>query len=131
MTYLAIKEGAPIKAAAVVGAVSDLPQFFQERGRNNMQYVIRKLVGPDIEEYKKRSASDWPEKIDVPVLILHGEADRVVDVSQAKKLGDKLGELGKVYELVIFPEGDHGLNNVRDQRDRKILEWFEKYLKST
>ena len=129
MTYLAIKEGAPIKAAVVVGGLSDLTQFSQERGRNNLQHVIRNLVGPDIEAYKKRSAYDWPEKIDVPVLILHGGVDRVVDMSQARKLGEKLGELGKVYELVIFPEGDHGLNNLRDERDRKILEWFEKYLK--
>ena len=130
MTYLAIKEGAPIKAAAVVGGLSDLLQFFEGEGKDRMKHVIRELVGPDMEEYRKRSASDWPERINVPVLILHGEADRVVDVSQAKKFGERMKVLGKPHELVIFPDGDHGLNNLRSQRDRIILKWFAKYLKA-
>ena len=129
MTYLAIKEGAPIRVAAVVGGLSDLLEFDLERGKDRMKYTIKKLVGPDIEEYRKRSACDWPERIDVPVLILHGESDQVVNVRQAKELGEKLGKLGKPYQLVIFPKGDHGLNNVHNQRDKRILEWFEKYLK--
>ena len=130
MTYLAIKEGAPIKAAAVVGGLSDLLQFFEGKGKDKMKSVIRELVGPDIEEYKKRSAYDWPERINVPVLILHGEEDRVVDVSQARKFGERMKALGKPHELVIIPNGDHGLNNLRSQRDRIILEWFAKYLKT-
>ncbi len=130
MTYLAIKEGAPIKAAAVVGGLSDLLQFFEEKGKDKMKHGIRELVGPDIEEYRKRSAYDWPERINVPVLILHGEEDRVVDVSQAKKFGERMKALGKPHELVIFPNGDHGINNLRSQRDRIILEWFAKYLKA-
>jgi dipeptidyl aminopeptidase/acylaminoacyl peptidase len=130
MTYLAIKEGAPIKAAAVVGGLSDLLQFFEGKGKDRMKHVIRELVGPDIEEYRKRSANDWPERINVPVLILHGEADRVVDVSQAKKFGERMKALGKPHELVIFPDGNHGLNNLRSQRDRIILKWFAKYLKA-
>jgi dipeptidyl aminopeptidase/acylaminoacyl peptidase len=130
MTYLAIKEGAPIKAAAVVGGLSDLLQFFEGKGKDKMKHVIRELVGLDIEEYKKRSAYDWPERINVPVLILHGEEDRVVDVSQAKKLGERMKALGKPHELVIFPNGDHGLNNLWSRRDRIILEWFAKYLKT-
>ena len=131
MTYLAIKEGAPVRAAAVVGGLSDLVQFFQEPGKDNMKRVMRQLVGPDIEGFKKRSVFEWPEKINVPVLILHGEADRVVDVSQAKNLAEKLKEFGKPHQLVIFPKGDHGLNNYRNQRDQEILEWFRKYLKSS
>ena len=130
MTYLAIKEGAPVRAAAVVGGLSDLVQFFQEPGKDNMKQVIRQLVGPDIEGFKKRSAFEWPEKINVPVLILHGGEDRVVDVSQAKNLAEKLKEFGKPHQLVIFPKGDHGLNNFRHRRDQIIVEWFEKYLKA-
>ncbi len=129
MTYLAIKEGAPIRAAAVVGGLCDLGRFFQEAGKDRMKHAIRQWVGPDIEEYRKRSACEWPERISVPVLILHGEEDRLVDASQAKELGRKLEALGKPHQLVIIPKGDHGLNNFRTQRDQLILEWFEKYLK--
>ncbi|HUT72537.1 MAG TPA: prolyl oligopeptidase family serine peptidase [Desulfatiglandales bacterium] len=62
------------------------------------------------------------------LLILHGQNDWRVKVSQAKKLSEKLKEAGKVHELVVFPEGDHGLNSHRAERNRKIFDWFERYL---
>ncbi|MFP4397779.1 MAG: alpha/beta hydrolase family protein, partial [Desulfonatronovibrio sp.] len=85
------------------------------------------LVGVDKTEWEKRSPYYWPEKIDVPILILHGEDDWRVDVSQAIKLADKLKEAGRVHELVVFPKGDHGLNTHRSERNEKIFNWFEKY----
>ncbi len=126
MTYLAIKRGAEIKAAAVVGGVTDL--FMSADDREDMKKVIRELVGMDKKEWQKRSAVYWPEKIDVPILILHGEDDWRVKVSQAKKLSEKLKEVGKEHELVIFPGGDHGLNTHRFKRNQKIFDWFERYL---
>ena len=127
MTYLAIKHGAEIKAAAVVGGFTDLGQLYNDR-EEGMKNVIRELVGMDKAEWEKRSAVYWPEKIDVPILILHGENDSRVKVSQAKKLSAKLKEAGKVHELVVFPEGDHGLNSHRAQRNRRIFDWFKRYL---
>ena len=127
MTYLAIKHGAEIEAAAVVGGVTDLGQMFNER-EEGMKQVIRELVGMDKKEWEKRSAYYWPEKIDVPILILHGEDDWRVKVSQAKKLSEKLKEAGKIHELVIFSGGDHGLNTHRSERNQKIFDWFERYV---
>ena len=127
MTYLAIKEGADIKAAAVVGGITDLVQSYEERAER-MKKVIRELVGKDRDEWKKRSAYYWPEKINVPVLILHGEDDWRVKISQAIKLSEKLREAGKPHKLVIFPKGDHGLNTHRSERNRKIFAWFNKHL---
>jgi len=127
MTYLAIKAGAKIQAAAVVGGVTDLGQMYNDR-EEGMKNVIRELVGMGKKEWEKRSAYYWPEKINVPILILHGENDWRVKVSQAKKLAERLKELGKVHELVVFPNGDHGLNTHRYQRNKKIFEWFNKYL---
>jgi dipeptidyl aminopeptidase/acylaminoacyl peptidase len=86
------------------------------------------LVETDDSEWEKRSAYYWPEKINTPVLILHGEDDRRVDVSQAKKLAEKLEEAGKEYELATFPKGDHGLKTHRAERNRKIFDWFDKQL---
>jgi dipeptidyl aminopeptidase/acylaminoacyl peptidase len=128
MTYLAIKHGAEIKAAAVVGGVSNLIQWDKERD-NIGKNVLEKLIWPpNKEEYKKRSAYYWPEQINVPILILHGEDDWRVKVSQAKKLSERLKESGKVHELVIFPKGDHSLTTHRSKRNKRILDWFEKYL---
>ena len=127
MTYLAIKHGAEIKAATVVGSVTDLGQLYNDRDEG-MKNVIWELVGINKKEWVERSAYYWAENIDVPILILHGEDDWRVKVSQAKKLAERLKELGKVYELVVFPEGDHGLNSHRAERNQKIFDWFEIYL---
>jgi dipeptidyl aminopeptidase/acylaminoacyl peptidase len=127
MTYLTIKHDADIQAAVVVGGITDVGQLYADRDKE-MKKTIRDLVGMDDAEWKKRSANYWPEKIDTPVLILHGEDDRRVDVSQAKKLAQKLEEAGREYELVIFPKGDHGLKTHRAERNRKIFDWFDKYL---
>jgi dipeptidyl aminopeptidase/acylaminoacyl peptidase len=128
MTYLAIKNGAKIRAAAVVGGITDLGQTYRER-ELDMKHVIEELVGTKESDWRDRSAYYFPEKINVPVLILHGEDDFRVDVSQAKKFAEKLHELGKEYELIIFPDGDHALDTNYSERDAKILEFFAKHLR--
>ena len=129
MTYIAISKTDDINAAAVVGGVTDCIQGYNER--EDMRYVYRELIGGSPTqkeaEFKKRSAYFWPEKINTPVLILHGEDDWRVNVTQAQKLGDKLNELGKTYELITYPGGDHGLN--KTDRDTRILNWFMNYLR--
>lgn len=131
MTYLAISKSTKIKAACVVGGVTDIIQLYNER-EQGMKNVLIELIGgtpTDKEaEYKMRSVYYWPEKINAPVLILHGEDDWRVQKSQAEKIANKLNELGKPYELVIYPKGSHGLTENKNDRDRRILEWFEKYI---
>lgn len=127
MTYLAIKHNADIKAAAVVGGITDLTQLYHERD-GGMKRVIDKLVGVDQQEWDRRSACSWPEKLRTPLLILHGENDKRVNASQAEKLAEQLHEAGMTYELVIFPGGDHTLNTHRSERNRRIFDWFERYL---
>ena len=127
MTLLAIKNGADIKAAATVGSVSDLEQWYNERDEK-LKKVIRELVGTDKKEWKKRSAVYWPEKISVPVLILHGSDDWRVNVSHSKNLSYKLTEAGKEHRLVIIQNGDHSLSKHKKERNELILEWFSRYI---
>ena len=130
MTYIAIKMTDKIKAAVVIGGITDLIQLYNEIP--SMRPILIELIGGTPEEkeneYKKRSAYYWPEKINTPVLILHGGADYSVDVSQAEKLASELGELGKTYELVVYPGGSHGLTEYADNVLSKIREWFGSYL---
>ena len=120
-----------IKAACVVGAPTDLIQLYDER-EQEMKQVLIELIGGTAEEkedeYKKRSAYYWPEEINTPVLILHGEADWSVNVTQAEKVAHRLEELGKTCRLVVYPGGTHGLRESDEDRDRRILEWFGDYL---
>ena len=131
MTYIAITKTDRVKAAAVVGGVSNLIQMYDER-EQAMKQVCIDLVGgtPQVKEaeYEKRSAYFWAEKIDTPVLILHGEDDWRVNVTQAEKLAERLKELGKTYELVTYPGGDHVIMTHWEDRNTRIQQWFAKYL---
>jgi dipeptidyl aminopeptidase/acylaminoacyl peptidase len=82
------------------------------------------------ELLRERSAVYWAEKINVPVFILHGGADwRAEPRSQAQAFAKRLQELGKTYELIIYPDDDHGLSLNRAESDRRIVEWFRRYMK--
>jgi len=133
MTYLAIKNNIDINAAVVISGLSNLIQNYKER-EQGMKNVYKELIGgPPSEyeqQYKKRSAYYWPEKIDVPVLIMHGKKDRRVNISQAKNLSEKLEKAGRKYKLLIFPNAYHGLRTKWRKRNNEIMKWFRKYLKN-
>ena len=128
MTYLAIKAGAPIKAAAVVGGVTDLIQWEIDRPIVGEE-ILQPLIKPaNVENYKKRSAFYWPEKINVPVLIIHGERDLNVSPNQAENFAIKLKKAGKIHKLEIFQRDDQWVSIHRKERNHLILDWFRKYL---
>ena len=70
----------------------------------------------------------WPEKLDVPLLIMHGGNDRTVDPTQVLSLASKLQQLGKRYELVIRAGANHTLAQWSTGRDALAIEWFRRHL---
>ena len=61
--------------------------------------------------------------IEVPTLLIHGEADDVVPISDSKEFVARGDELISTF----YPEkGDHPLNNVLAEISEKILYWLEK-----
>ena len=126
MTYLALKNQVKIKAAVVIGGVTDI-QLTANRDEK-MKKVIIDLVGKNKEEWKKRSAIYWADKINVPLLILQGSDDLRVSTKHAKHLSNKLNELNKDYKLKIIDGGNHGLTNKKGKRNKFMFNWFNKYL---
>jgi dipeptidyl aminopeptidase/acylaminoacyl peptidase len=39
-----------------------------------------------------------------------------------------LQKLGKPYELIIYPDDDHGLSHHRAESDRRIVDWFRRHM---
>jgi dipeptidyl aminopeptidase/acylaminoacyl peptidase len=72
---------------------------------------------------------EWADRIDVPVLILHGGADWRASPSGSLLIAQKLQEAGKTYELIIYAGDDHGISMNRADSDRRIVEWFRKHMK--
>lgn len=132
MAYLAAKLGAPLKAAAVIGAPTDLIDTY--RSRDDIREAFHKLLGgpPSAckDEYIRRSAYYWPEKLATPFLILHGEEDCRVDVKQSKKLVKKLEKLDSPHFFKIFSGSDHNLSIHRSERNAVIFEWFDAQLRA-
>jgi dipeptidyl aminopeptidase/acylaminoacyl peptidase len=132
MTYLALKHHIPVNAVAVGGGLTDLVS--EGKRRPALAHVWRAL-SPGFEQrgealLRERSAMYWAEQVNVPVLILHGGADwRSEPMSQAQAFANRLQELGKTYELIIYPDDDHGLSRNRAESDRRVVEWFRKHMK--
>ncbi|MBI5440920.1 MAG: prolyl oligopeptidase family serine peptidase [Deltaproteobacteria bacterium] len=131
MTYLALKQGAPVNAVAVVGGLTDLVAAARSRPS-----VVSEIYEPFIpgfrergeEALRERSVVFWADKINVPVLLLHGGEDwRSKALDQVLAFARRLEELEKTYELVIYAGDDHGLTFHRDERDKRIIEWFREY----
>jgi dipeptidyl aminopeptidase/acylaminoacyl peptidase len=134
MAYLAIKRGILVKAAAVIGGVTDVKAWVDARPEmgivNGNEYIDGfAKIWPDYErraeeEYRARSAVYWADQINVPVLILHSRTDRMVPVTQALRMAEALQERDKVYALHIYERDGHPLPLNRDDRNRMIIDWF-------
>ena len=135
MTYLALKQESlngthDIKAAVTVGGMADVTRtMWEEPG---MMLVLPALIGKGPNEapeaYRDRSAVFWPDLINAPLLILHGEGDESVPVEQSQQLADLLAQAGKTVRLITFPEDDHGLS-AHHAGYPEALAWFHQYLR--
>lgn len=131
MTFEAIKAGAPLKAAVSVSGPVDLIRLYEARDLPMKDTLIGHLGGTpatSAESYKSRSAINWPEKLNVPVLILEGQLDDRVTTESAKELSAKLEKLAKPHKLVVVENGNHCINNKEEMRDQMILDWLKSHL---
>ncbi|MGH8772654.1 MAG: alpha/beta hydrolase family protein, partial [Burkholderiales bacterium] len=130
MTLLAIKEGCPIRAAAVVGVSSDLE--IESARRPELARMESELI-PGFDEdpesaYFERSAANWAHRIDVPLLILHGADDWRVEVGQALTLARELIDANNDdFELKIYANDDHSLTLNREDKTKRIVGWFQRH----
>lgn len=130
VTYQLLKQQVDIKAACVMGCATDFVDAYRQlpHYRPFLEAVFGGAPAAALEEYTKRSPFYWPEKINVPLLIIQGTDDQHVPIQEVKDFAMKLKALNKVHDLVIYPEGDHTLDKVREDKDNRILAWFDKYL---
>jgi dienelactone hydrolase len=82
------------------------------------------------EEYAVRSAVNYADSIQAPVLLIHGENDEIVPVDQAREMYDALRKAGKTAELKIFPGQGHGVtgSEAREEVWRLTFEWLDRYM---
>jgi len=132
MTYIALSQMKNLKAAVTGGAPSDLTVIDRKDMEDNVYAeLIPNYWENKEEELKKRSAVHFVDKfpINVPILMLHGNADWRVKSENSLKLALELEKYKIPYRLVIFEGGDHGIKEHRMEVDQQVIDWFDKYLK--
>jgi len=79
-----------------------------------------------------RSAVKWVDKFpkDVPILMLHGNADWRVKSTQSLKMAMEFEKYRIPYRFIIFEGGDHGISEHKEAVDQQVMDWFDRFLKN-
>ncbi len=129
MVFQAIRDGFPARAAATFGGFTDLtPLTETEQGKG-----MTAAIWPDFDEnrtqiIKRRSAIQWPEKINIPLLLMHGSNDGTISPTQTLQFASGLAETEKEYAVIVFPGGKHVLKADRLERDQQVVNFFQRYM---
>jgi len=87
----------------------------------------------NLESVWRQSPLAYAANIHTPLLIIHSDEDYRCPLEQAEQLFAALRWMGREVELVIFQGESHGLSRGgrlgnRIDRQRRILDWFQRYL---
>ena len=133
MVHLALAH-APSAFRAAVSAAGVADQFAELERRPEMEEVFTKQVPGFAErrerELSRRSPVLWAEQLprEVPILLLHGSSDWRVSPTQSLELAGRFLELGQPHRLVVYEGAEHGIREFRDEANREVIRWFERYL---
>jgi len=98
-----------VKAAVFGAGIYDLQRAYEESTLPGVRKNMMEETGMTKAAVAERSSILRMEKLNCPVLILHGDQDVNVPVSQALLLRDRLTELHKDFEIRIFPGREHSI----------------------
>lgn len=101
---------------------------------------LRTIVGPserfpalDFSEDQAASISPilFASSDDPPTLLIHGDADMLVNVQNSEVMFEALQGKRVKSELIIIPGGDHGFRLTADREwaQQAMVEWFDQHLR--
>jgi dipeptidyl aminopeptidase/acylaminoacyl peptidase len=136
MTYLTLESTNRFNAAIVGGALTDMAQSIDERPEME-KHVYSELIpgwndpATRAAAIEARSAVRWVDKLPTttPILLLHGTADWRVSPTQTLAMAESLQATHHPYRLVMFEGGDHGLSEYRDEVNRLVDDWLDRYVR--
>lgn len=120
------------RCAGSIAGISDLGQLQLDEGLTPGQ------KNPHIEELREelgatssaRIAAHSPARnaaaVEVPVLLIHGDQDNVVDIKQSELMVERLKAAGKPHEFIVLKGENHYLT--RTATRTQTLEAIERFL---
>ena len=118
--------GAPVVNLWSMWGVSDI-------GPSWGSYQWGDVPDDNFDWYRERSPISYVQNVQCPVLILHGEHDWRVPISQGEEYFAGLRYRGKTAEMVRFPGCSHLMFRVGDpalvkEYYERMIAWFDRYL---
>lgn len=116
--------GAGVSDWGMMTLTSDVPRFEAELGGD------RPWDGVGPHQADRLSPISYAANVKTPLLILHGQNDARVPVSQAIGFERALRGRGFPVELVTYPREPHGIGEVAHQKDvlRRVRAWYRRFL---
>lgn len=97
------------------------------------QFGRFKTPSEDVAGYAQNSPLTFADRVDTPLLMIHGEADVRGNQTQAELFFSALYEQGKTAQYVRYAGESHSLAqspaNVRDIVERSVA-WFDRFVKT-
>ncbi|MCZ8529967.1 alpha/beta hydrolase family protein [Alteromonas sp. PRIM-21] len=131
-THLALKHSNNIKAIATIAGNTDLAKGLTYRPE--MEKVYKKRIPNYLEnkqqELDRRSVLKWVDELspNVPILLLHGTADKRVSVKHSEDFASELVKYNIPHKLVLYPNDNHGLFKNKEAVNNELVSWFGKHL---
>lgn len=134
LTMLALGKHPGIFAAGVqsYGVIDWMT--FMEHTDPLLAIYLKRLLGDPVKNrdiYLSAAPMTFVDKIDVPLLTMHGDRDSRVPVEQALQVRDVLKRRGVTSETIIYPDEGHGFQKPANQVDelRRTVDWFDRYMR--
>jgi len=129
VTLLAIERDPDIAAAVCAYGVTNTFSWYKylvDNGFDVSDPLSLKVYGkgPDDKPaaFRKRAPALDAHLIETPLMLIYGENDNIVPVTQAKEMAAALDRENRNYELHIIPGMGHGLLFFTDPERRSELE---------
>ncbi len=106
-----IREPGLYRCAVSIAGIADLRAFAVEKKRfyGGVQWSDY-TIGENDSSLVTGSPLRMPEKINAPILLVHGDEDVAVDVDHSRRMARALARENKKHELVVIHDGNHSLS---------------------
>jgi dipeptidyl aminopeptidase/acylaminoacyl peptidase len=132
ITMWALTQTDRFKAAVAGAGVSNWLSYY---GTNNIDTWMIPYFGASVYDdpkvYERSSPLTFIKNVRTPTLIVGGDRDAEVPITQSYEYWNALRRFGVKTEFVVYPDEGHHFFKHSDQVDlmERVVDWFNTYLK--